>query len=42
MDIKCYKHVFRQKQSEAREQRDKLQLELDPGNPNWEFLKMIR
>eukprot|EP00112_Aurelia_sp_Birch-Aquarium-sp1_P008391 Seg1922.6 transcript_id=Seg1922.6/GoldUCD/mRNA.D3Y31 product="Kinesin-like protein KIF2A" protein_id=Seg1922.6/GoldUCD/D3Y31 len=32
----------RQRQSEVREQRDKLQQELDPGNPNWEFLKMIR
>lgn len=34
--------LCRQKQNEAREQRDKLQMELDPGNPNWEFLKMIR
>eukprot|EP00794_Sanderia_malayensis_P007845 gene7845-8694_t len=40
--LKKNREERRLKQSEAREQRDKLQLELDPGNPNWEFLKMIR
>jgi len=40
--LKKNREERRQKQNEAREQRDKLQMELDPGNPNWEFLKMIR
>lgn len=40
--LKKNREERRLRQNEARENRDKLQLELDPGNPNWEFLRMIR
>lgn len=31
----------RARQSEIKKEQEKVQLELDPGNPNWQFLKMI-
>ena len=40
-----YKYVYicyRARQSEIKKEQEKVQLELDPGNPNWQFLKMIR
>ena len=40
-----YKYVYicyRARQSEIKKEQEKEQLELDPGNPNWQFLKMIR
>ena len=32
----------RARQGEQKEMKKKLQAELEPGNPNWEFLHMIR
>jgi len=32
----------RAQQKEVKKEKEKIQLELDPGNPNWQFLKMIR
>ncbi|XP_047122786.1 kinesin-like protein KIF2A isoform X1 [Hydra vulgaris] len=32
----------RARQSEVRNEQEKVKMELDPGNPNWLFLKMIR
>ena len=33
---------FRAQQQEQREMKLRLQQEVDPGNPNWEFIQMIR
>ena len=34
--------IHRAQQQEQREMKLRLQQEVDPGNPNWEFIQMIR
>ena len=34
--------LFRAQQQEQRILREKIQQEIDPGNPYWELVKMIR
>lgn len=39
--LKKNREERRQKQAERKEEREAL-MNMDPGNPNWEFLGMIR
>lgn len=39
---KSFFFVPRAQQQEQREMKLRLQQEVDPGNPSWEFLQMIR
>lgn len=40
-ELERNRELRRAQQEEARKQRD-IQMQIDPGNPNWEFLSMIR
>jgi len=37
-----YVFLYRARQSEIKKEQEQIKMDLDPSNPNWQFLKMIK